>query len=94
MYIKHCKLSKNKKLELMNYFIAGATARTAADLVRIHRILPYVFSTNCESRLPLNSKIVMSSLVGQLNSMKVILVVLEKVNVAEELQARLLYLVF
>ena len=37
MYIKHCKLSKNKKLELMNYFIAGATARTAADLVGIHR---------------------------------------------------------
>jgi len=28
MYIKHCKLSKNKQLELMKYFIAGATART------------------------------------------------------------------
>ena len=37
MYIKHCKLSKNKQLELMKYFIAGATARTAADLVGIHR---------------------------------------------------------
>ena len=37
MYIKHCKLSKNKQLELIKYFIAGATARTAADLVGIHR---------------------------------------------------------
>ena len=37
MYIKHCKLKQNKQLELMKYFIAGATARTAADLVGIHR---------------------------------------------------------
>ena len=37
MYIKHCKLSKNKQLELMKYFITGATARTVADLVGIHR---------------------------------------------------------
>jgi transposase len=37
MHIKHCKLSKNKQLELMKYFIAGATVRTAADLVGIHR---------------------------------------------------------
>ncbi len=37
MYIKHCKLSKNKQLELMKYFIAGSTARTAADLTGIHR---------------------------------------------------------
>jgi transposase len=37
MYIKHCKLSKNKQLELIKYFVAGATARTAADLVEIHR---------------------------------------------------------
>ena len=34
MYIKHCKLSR---LELMKYFVAGSTARTAADLVGIHR---------------------------------------------------------
>jgi transposase len=37
MYIKHCKLSKNKQLKLMKYFIVGATARAAADLVGIHR---------------------------------------------------------
>ena len=37
MYVKHCKLTRNKQLELMKYFIAGATARTAADLANIHR---------------------------------------------------------
>ena len=37
MYIKHCKLSRNKQLELMKYFVAGSTARTAAELAGIHR---------------------------------------------------------
>ena len=37
MYIKHCKLSRNKQLELMKYFIAGSTARVAADLAGVHR---------------------------------------------------------
>jgi transposase len=34
---KHCKLSKNKQLELIKYFIAGAAERTVVDLVGIHR---------------------------------------------------------
>jgi len=37
MYVKHCKLSRSEQLELMKYFVSGATARTAADLVGIHR---------------------------------------------------------
>ena len=37
MYIKHCKLSRAKQLELLKYFIAGSTARTAAELADIHR---------------------------------------------------------
>lgn len=37
MYVKHCKLTRSKQLELIKYFIAGSTARTAADLVGIHR---------------------------------------------------------
>ena len=37
MYVKHCKLSKNKQLDLMKYFVAGSTARTASDLTDIHR---------------------------------------------------------
>ncbi len=32
MYIKHCKLSRSEQLDLMKYFVAGSTARTAADL--------------------------------------------------------------
>lgn len=37
MYVKHCKLTRNKQLELMKYFVAGSTARTAAELADIHR---------------------------------------------------------
>ena len=37
MYIKHCKLSRNQQLDLMKYFVAGATARTAAELSGLHR---------------------------------------------------------
>lgn len=37
MYVKHCKLRRNKQLELMKYFVAGTTARTAADLSGVHR---------------------------------------------------------
>jgi transposase len=37
MYVKHCKLSRNKQLELLKYFVAGSTARTAAELAGIHR---------------------------------------------------------
>jgi transposase len=37
MYIKHCKLTAKKQLELIKYFVAGSTARTAAELTGIHR---------------------------------------------------------
>ena len=37
MYIKHCKIRPKQQLELIKYFVAGTTARTAADLVEIHR---------------------------------------------------------
>ncbi len=37
MYIKHCKLARNKQLELIKYFVGGMTARTAANLAGIHR---------------------------------------------------------
>lgn len=37
MYVKHCKLTKKTQLELMKYFVAGSTARTAAELAGIHR---------------------------------------------------------
>ena len=37
MYIKHCKLSKKAQEKLLEHFVAGTTARTAADLLGIHR---------------------------------------------------------
>jgi transposase len=37
MYVKHCKLTKNKQLNLIKYFVAGSTARTAAELTDTHR---------------------------------------------------------
>jgi transposase len=37
MYVKHCKLTAKQQLELMKYFVVGATARTAADLSGVHR---------------------------------------------------------
>jgi len=37
MYLRYCKLSRNKQLELIKYFVAGSTARIAADLVGVHR---------------------------------------------------------
>ena len=37
MYVKHCKLSKKEQARLIEYFVAGTPARTAAELVDIHR---------------------------------------------------------
>ena len=37
MYVKHCRLTRFQQLRLMEYFVAGTPARTAADLVDIHR---------------------------------------------------------
>ncbi len=37
MYVRHCKLSSYKQLRLMEHFVAGTPARTAADLVGVHR---------------------------------------------------------
>ena len=36
MYVKHCKLTRNQQLKLMEHFIAGTPARTAASLVGVH----------------------------------------------------------
>ena len=37
MVVKHCKLSSKEQLRLLEYFVAGTPARTAADLVGVHR---------------------------------------------------------
>ena len=53
MYVRHCKLSRNKQLELMKYFIAGSTARTAADLAGIHRNTAIRFFQNLREKIAL-----------------------------------------
>nr|ACZ28608.1 transposase [uncultured organism] len=37
MYLKHCRLTRFQQLRLLEYFVAGTSARTAGDLVGIHR---------------------------------------------------------
>ncbi len=37
MYVKYCKLSKYKQEKLLEFFTAGITARTAAELCNVHR---------------------------------------------------------
>ena len=37
MYLKHCKLLKKEQKKLIEYFVAGVPAKTAAELVDIHR---------------------------------------------------------
>ncbi len=51
MYVKHCKLSRNRQLELMKYFIAGTTARTAANLIGIHRNTAVRFSHRLREKI-------------------------------------------
>jgi transposase len=36
MWVKHCKLAKNQQLKLMEHFVAGTPARTAASLIGVH----------------------------------------------------------
>lgn len=37
MYVKHCKLSNKEQLRLLEHFVAGTPARTAAEIVGVHR---------------------------------------------------------
>jgi transposase len=37
MYVKHCKLTRYQQSRLIEFFVAGVTARTAANVLDIHR---------------------------------------------------------
>lgn len=37
MYIKHCKLTRIEQSRLIEHFVAGTPARTAAEIVGVHR---------------------------------------------------------
>ena len=95
MYIKHCKLSGSEQLELMKYFVAGATARTAADLIGIHRNTAVRFFHKLREKIAIKQQNRREfNFVGKSNSMKVILEELAKGNVVEEPLEKLLFLVF
>ena len=94
MYVKHCKLSRSEQLDLMKYFVAGSTARTAADLVGIHRNSAIRFFHKLREKIVSNSKIVSNNFVETLSLMNHILAVFAKENEAEELLVRSPYLAF
>lgn len=56
MYIKHCKLSSTKQGELLKYFVAGVTARTAAELCGIHRNSAIRFSHKLREKIALKQQ--------------------------------------
>ena len=56
MYVKHCKLRRSEQLELMKYFVAGTTARTAADLVGIHRNTAIRFSHKLREKIAIKQQ--------------------------------------
>lgn len=37
MQVKHCKLSRKDQLRLIEHFVAGTPARTAAEIIGVHR---------------------------------------------------------
>jgi transposase len=37
MYVKHCKLSRKEQEKLLEHFVVGTPARTAAEIVGVHR---------------------------------------------------------
>ena len=56
MYIKHCKLSRNKQSELMKYSVAGSTVRTATDLVGMHLNTSVKFCYKLRAKLALKQQ--------------------------------------
>ena len=66
MYVKHCKLSKNKQLELMKYFIAGSTARTTAELTNTHRNTTIRFFQKLKEKISIKQEQRKSLLCGQI----------------------------
>ena len=89
MYIKHCKLSRNKQLELMKYFVAGSTARVAADLVGIHRNTAIRFFHKLREKVALKQQQRSEQFSGEVELDEATLVEFGKVNVVEVPQVKL-----
>ena len=89
MYIKHCKLSRNKQLELIKYFVAGSTARVAADLVGIHRNTAIRFFHKLREKVALKQQQRSEQFSGEVELDEATLVEFGKVNVVEVPQVKL-----
>lgn len=101
MYVKHCKLSVSEQLELMKYFVAGSTARTAADIVGIHRNTAVRFFHKLREKIAIKQQNRSEQFCGKIeldepkvSEAKVILAVRVKKNVVEVRLERLLFLAF
>ena len=66
MYIKHCKLSRSEHLELIKYFVAGSTARTAGDLVGTHRNTAVRFFHKLREKIVLKQQNLSEQLCGKI----------------------------
>lgn len=94
MHVKHCKLRRSEQLALMNYFVAGTTARTAADLIGIHRNTAIIFFHKLREKIVIKQQHRSEQFYGKSSSMKVILAELAKENGVGVPLERLLFLVF
>ena len=94
MYVKHCKLRKNKQLELMKYFVAGTTTRTAADLSDVHRNTAIRFFHKLRAKIAHKQNERSEKFMEKSYWMKVILVAKEKENEVEVLAEKSQFLVF
>jgi transposase len=56
MYIRYCKLSEREQVRLIEFFVPGTTARTAASLTGIHRNSAMRFFHKLREKIALKQK--------------------------------------
>jgi transposase len=89
MYLKHCKLNNREQLRLIEFFVAGTTARTAADLTGVHRNSAVRFFHKLREKIAFKQQNRSEQfVVGESNLMKAILEVCAKENADVGLSAR------
>ena len=66
MYVKHCKIAKNKQLKLIEFFVAGISARTAAELAGVHRNSAIRFFHKIREKIALRQQILAAQFCGEM----------------------------
>lgn len=66
MYIKHCKLGKKEQSRLMEHFVAGTPARTAAALVGVHRNSAIRFFHKLRAKVALKQQVLSEQFCGKI----------------------------